>query len=238
MHIKTVILLGIFFSFGLRDVVNLSTTFFIQGFFTFLIFFIKNAVLMFFILRVNVFFTSMHTYIHVHTNIAYYICVHEYIHAFIHSYIYRNIQYIHSHMHTFMHAYMHESIHPLLHGLSAGRCPKSPLFLTRWVSRLLGLALVSWALTHVAVQLPNTFPLAFHVSVFLHSLFFPCHWISIFYFSRLRYFHPPNPFPLPFLCSFFPPFPFFPRLWFFIFFFSGGGFFPPRGGGGETPPTN
>src|SRR6218665_3319634 len=42
MHIKTVILLGIFFSFGLRDVVNLSTTFFIQRFFTFFILFIKK----------------------------------------------------------------------------------------------------------------------------------------------------------------------------------------------------
>jgi len=36
-------------------------------------------------------------------------------------------------------------IHPLLHGLSAHRCPMSPHFLTRWVSRLLGLVLVSWA---------------------------------------------------------------------------------------------
>jgi len=33
MHIKSVILLGNFFSFGLRDVVNLSTTFFIQHFY-------------------------------------------------------------------------------------------------------------------------------------------------------------------------------------------------------------
>jgi len=29
-------------------------------------------------------------------------------------------------------------IHPLIHGLSACRCPMSPHFLTRWVSRLLG----------------------------------------------------------------------------------------------------
>ena len=42
MHIKTVILLGNFL-FGLRDVVNLSTTFFIQLFLRFFIFFIKNA---------------------------------------------------------------------------------------------------------------------------------------------------------------------------------------------------
>src|SRR6218665_444344 len=54
MHIKRVILLGIF-SFGLRDVVNLSTTFFIQRFFTFFYFFIKTRFLTFFILGVNVF---------------------------------------------------------------------------------------------------------------------------------------------------------------------------------------
>src|SRR6218665_2198485 len=36
-------LTGEFFSFGLRDVVNLSTTFFIQRFFKFFIWFIKNA---------------------------------------------------------------------------------------------------------------------------------------------------------------------------------------------------
>src|SRR6218665_638936 len=44
------------FSFGLRDVVNLSTTFFIQRFFTFFIFFIKTRFLRFFILGVNVFY--------------------------------------------------------------------------------------------------------------------------------------------------------------------------------------
>ena len=59
MHIKTVILLGIFFSFGLRDVVNLSTTFFIQRFFTFFIFFIKARFLTFFYSLGQRFFTSM-----------------------------------------------------------------------------------------------------------------------------------------------------------------------------------
>src|SRR6218665_824144 len=44
------------FSFGLRDVVNLSTTFFIQRFFTFFISFIKTRFLTFFILGVNVFY--------------------------------------------------------------------------------------------------------------------------------------------------------------------------------------
>ena len=44
---------GEFFSFGLRDVVNLSTTFFIQRFLRFY-FFIKTRFLTFFILEVNV----------------------------------------------------------------------------------------------------------------------------------------------------------------------------------------
>src|SRR6218665_3832819 len=44
------------------------------------------------------------------------------------------------------------SIHLLLHGLSARRCPMSPHFLTRRVSRLLGLAMVSWAFTLVGVH--------------------------------------------------------------------------------------
>src|SRR6218665_1811016 len=56
MHIRTVIVLGQFCSFGLRDVVNLSTTFFIQRFFTVFIFFIKARFLTFFILGVNVFY--------------------------------------------------------------------------------------------------------------------------------------------------------------------------------------
>ena len=55
MHIRTVILLRNF-SFGLINFVNLSTMFFIQGFFTFFIIFIKNAFLMFFILEVNFFY--------------------------------------------------------------------------------------------------------------------------------------------------------------------------------------
>ena len=42
------------------------------------------------------------------------------------------------------------------------------------------------------------FPFAFHISVFFHSLFFTCHWISLVYFSRWRYLHPAtNPLPLP-----------------------------------------
>jgi len=44
------------------------------------------------------------------------------------------------------------SIHPLHHGLSARRCPMSSHFLTRCVSRLLGLGLVSWAFARFGVH--------------------------------------------------------------------------------------
>src|SRR6218665_1179783 len=49
------------FSFGLHDVVNLSTTFFIQRFlrFLFFIFFIKNAFFKRFLFLGSTFFTSM-----------------------------------------------------------------------------------------------------------------------------------------------------------------------------------
>jgi len=40
----------------------------------------------------------------------------------------------------------------VIHGLSARWCPISPHFLTRWVSRLLGLAVVSWAFARVGVH--------------------------------------------------------------------------------------
>ena len=66
------------------------------------------------------------------------------------------------------------SIHPLIHGLSARWCPMFPHFLTSWVSRLFGLALVSWATTRVGV---HRLSLRLPYSVFFHSLFFTCHWI-------------------------------------------------------------
>src|SRR6218665_2356161 len=54
-------------------------------------------------------------------------------------------------------------------------------------SRLLGLALVSWAFARVGVhRLSLCLP---YIGVF-HSLFFTCHWISFVYFSRWRYLHP------------------------------------------------
>jgi len=52
----------------------------------------------------------------------------------------------------------------------------SPNFLTSWVSILLGLALVSRATARVERASPFAF--GFHISVFLYSLFFTCHWIS------------------------------------------------------------
>src|SRR6218665_2858061 len=56
MHIKTVILLRNV-SFGFINFVNLSTSFFIQLFLTFLYFFIKNAFLRFFLfLRLTFFY--------------------------------------------------------------------------------------------------------------------------------------------------------------------------------------
>ena len=71
------------------------------------------------------------------------------------------------------------SIHPLLHGLNR-RCPMPPHFLTRWVSRLLGLALVSWAFTRVGVhRLPLRLP---NLSVFLiHSSSLAIEFYSCFF---------------------------------------------------------
>ena len=40
----------------------------------------------------------------------------------------------------------------LLHGLSSRRCPMSTHFLTWWISRLLGLAILSWAFARVGVH--------------------------------------------------------------------------------------
>ena len=68
------------------------------------------------------------------------------------------------------------SILPLLRGLSSRRCPMSLHFLTRWVSMLLELTRVSWAFVRVGIHNLSHFDL--HISMFFHSLFFTCHWIS------------------------------------------------------------
>src|SRR6218665_1520616 len=78
-------------------------------------------------------------------------------------------------------------MNPLLHGLSARRCPMSPHFLTYRISRLLGLAMVSWAFARVSV---HRFSLCLPYLGVFFSLIFTCHWISFVYFSRWRYLHP------------------------------------------------
>ena len=84
-------------------------------------------------------------------------------------------------IHPSIHPSIYPSIHPLLHGLSARRCPMSPHFLTRWVSRLLGLALVSWAFACVAVH-ASPFPLPFIFRCFLFTLLHrPLDFIRLFF---------------------------------------------------------
>ena len=55
-------------------------------------------------------------------------------------------------------ASVHISTHLLLYGLSARRCPMSTHFLTRWISRLLVLALVSWAFAGAGVHRLSLLP--------------------------------------------------------------------------------
>ena len=59
-------------------------------------------------------------------------------------------------------------------------------FLTRLVSRLLGLAQVSWATARVGVHRLSHF--TFHISLFFHSLFTTYHWFSfVFVLYDQRY---------------------------------------------------
>src|SRR6218665_3510943 len=85
--------------------------------------------------------------------------------------------------------------HPLINGLITRRCPMSPHFLTRRVSRLLGLALVSWAFACVGVhRLSLCLP---YLSVFPFTLLHSGFHSSV---SSLRptYLHP---YSRPFTCS-------------------------------------
>src|SRR6218665_584003 len=59
---------------------------------------------------------------------------------------------IHTYILTYIHVYNILSIHPLFHGFSAHSCPMSTHFLTRGVSRLFGLPLVSWTFAGVGVH--------------------------------------------------------------------------------------
>ena len=74
--------------------------------------------------------------------------------------------------------FINPSIHRSMGSAPVGaKCPlTSSLW---WVSRLLGLALVSWAFARVGVHSPSLrLP---YLGVF-YSLFFTCHWISFFNF--------------------------------------------------------
>ena len=84
--------------------------------------------------------------------------------------------YLKRHEYSFhLHSTQFLSIQVLL-SYTARWCPKPLHFLTRWISRLLGLALASWATATVhQCWCPSPFPFAFHISVFFHSLFFTCH---------------------------------------------------------------
>ena len=62
----------------------------------------------------------------------------------------------------------------IIPGLNARRSPMSHLFFTRWVSQLLGLALVSWAFT---VLVSIALPFAFLTWCFPFAVIW--HWISI-----------------------------------------------------------
>ena len=79
----------------------------------------------------------------------------------------------------------------IIHRINARRSPMSHLFLTRWVSQLLGLALVSWAFARIGVhrhslRLPY---LMFSILYVFHSLFLPSDFNRV---SSLRptYRHP------------------------------------------------
>src|SRR6218665_2962582 len=87
-----------------------------------------------------------------------------------------------------MYIYIYLSIHPSLHSLCAHRCPMSPHFVTMYVSRLLGLALVHWAFARVGVHcLSVRLP---YLGVFPFTLLrLPLNFIRVSSL-RLMYLHP------------------------------------------------
>ena len=74
-------------------------------------------------------------------------------------------------------------------------CPMSPHFLTRWVSKLMGLAQVSWATARVGVHRLFPFRLP-HLGVFPFTLHMPLDFIHV---STLRPTYL-QPFDRPFTC--------------------------------------
>src|SRR6218665_3714197 len=111
------------------------------------------------------------------------------------------VAYTHIGLHTYIpptYIHVHPSIHPLIHGLNARRCPMSPHFLNRRVSRLLGLALVSWACARVGVYRPS---LRLPYLVFSIRCYLPLDFNRIS--LRPTYLHPfGRPFMTPFLVEF------------------------------------
>src|SRR6218665_52342 len=82
--------------------------------------------------------------------------------------------YTHTHTHTHIYIYLFMCIHPSIHyslgsALVGVQCP-----LTRCVSRLLVLALVSWVFARVGV---SRLSLCLPYLGVCHSLCFTCHWI-------------------------------------------------------------
>src|SRR6218665_948734 len=66
-------------------------------------------------------------------------------------------------------------------GLNARRSPMSHLFLTRRVSQLLELALVSWAFARIGVHRPSL-----RLPYLMFSICTFCHWISIVFLLYSR----------------------------------------------------
>ena len=83
---------------------------------------------------------------------------------------------------------IYPAILPLMHGLSARRRPMFLHFLTRWVSMLLRLTLVSWAFVRVGFRLSIAFPFCLpYLGVFPFTLLhLPLNFIRV-PSSRLRY---------------------------------------------------
>ena len=79
----------------------------------------------------------------------------------------------------------------IIHRLNARRRPMSHLFLTRWVSQLLGLALVSWAFARIGVHRPS---LRLKYLVFSIRPYLPLDFNCVS-FLRPMYRHPPHVLP-------------------------------------------
>jgi len=82
---------------------------------------------------------------------------------------------------------------------SLGPQPNVPSLLARWVSRLLGV----WCPGPAPCYCPLPFTFTFHISVFIHSLFLNCHWISFVFllYDQRIYTHSVDPWLTHFLCE-------------------------------------